>query len=88
MIKVINLNDSIYNLHSKNPEVIELLYSLGFVDIKKPGMLNTAGRFMTIKKGAAMKKIDLALIKNKLFEKSGTDNPADIPGHPVNQAKK
>ena len=30
-------------------------------------MLNTAGRFMTIKKGAAMKKIDLALIKNKLF---------------------
>ena len=47
-------------------------------------MLNTAGRFMTIKKGAAMKKIDLALIKNKLFKKSGTDNPADIPGHPVN----
>lgn len=31
-----------------------------------------------------MKKIDLALIKNKLFKKSGTDNPADIPGHPVN----
>ena len=28
MIKVINLNlnDSIYNVHSKNPEVIELLY--------------------------------------------------------------
>lgn len=26
MIKVINLNDFIYNLHSKNPEVIELLY--------------------------------------------------------------
>ena len=51
-------------------------------------MLNTAGRFMTIKKGAAMKKIDLALIKNKLFKKCGTDNPADIPGHPVNQAKK
>ena len=43
---------------------------------------------MTIKKGAAMKKIYLALIKNKLFEKSGTDNPADIPDHPVNQAKK
>lgn len=39
---------------------------------------------MTIKKGAAMKKIDLALIKNKLFKKSGTDNTADIPGHPVN----
>ena len=39
---------------------------------------------MTIKKGAAMKKIDLALIKNKLFKKSGPDNPADIPGHPVN----
>lgn len=50
MIKVINLNDSIYNLHSKNPEIVEVLYELGFSDIKKPGMLNTAGRFMTIKK--------------------------------------
>ena len=67
-MKVINLNDSIYNVHSKNPEVVELLYQLGFVDIKKPGMLNTAGRFMTIKNGATMKKIDLALIKNKLLE--------------------
>ena len=68
MIKVINLNDSVYNNHLKNPEVIELLYELGFKDIKKTGMINTAGRFITIKKGAAMKHIDIELIKQTLSE--------------------
>ena len=43
---------------------------------------------MTIKKGAAMKKIDLALIKNKLFKKSGTDNPADISRASCKSGKK
>ena len=33
-----------------------ILAEIGFVDILKPGMLNTAGRFMTIPKGAAMRK--------------------------------
>lgn len=32
-------------------------------------MINTAGRFMTIKKGAAMKRIEIDLIKRTLFEK-------------------
>lgn len=32
-------------------------------------MLNTAGRFMTIPKGAAMKKIDMELIKKTLCDK-------------------
>lgn len=68
MIRVINLNDSVYNIHIKNPGIIELLYELGFNDIKKPGMINTAGRFMTIKKGAAMKHIDIELIRKTLSE--------------------
>lgn len=68
VMKIINLNDSVYNIHSENPEIIDLLYDLGFKDIKTPGMLNTAGRFMTIKKGAAMRKIDMEFIKKMLNE--------------------
>lgn len=43
---------------------------LGFEDITKPGMLNTVGRFMTIPKGAAMKGISLAKVK-EVFEEKG-----------------
>ncbi|HPZ51913.1 MAG TPA: DUF1858 domain-containing protein, partial [Clostridia bacterium] len=34
----------------------------------KPGMLQTAGRFMTIPKGAKLKKIDLETIKKKFID--------------------
>lgn len=70
MNKIINLNDSIYEINNKYPEIKEILYNLGFTDIVKPGMINTAGRFMTLKKGSQMKKIDLNLIKDTL-DKSG-----------------
>ena len=66
MNKIINLNDSIYEINNKYPEIKEILYNLGFTDIVKPGMINTAGRFMTLKKGSQMKKIDLNLIKDLL----------------------
>ena len=39
---------------------------MGFKDIVMPGMLSTAGRIMTIPKGAAMKKIDLNVIIERL----------------------
>ena len=41
---------------------------LGFKDITKPGMLNTAGRFMTLSKGAAMKGINMAVIREELMK--------------------
>jgi hypothetical protein len=68
--KIIDLKKSVYDLCNENSEVIEILADLGFKDITKPGMLNTAGRFMTIKKGAVMKKIDINLIKDE-FNKHG-----------------
>jgi hypothetical protein len=43
---------------------------LGFENISNPAMLNTAGRFMTIPKGAAMKNISLDQAK-EIFEKHG-----------------
>ena len=68
--KILDLVKSVYELCSTAPETAEILAGLGFTDITKPGMLQTAGRFMTIPKGAAMKKINLDTIK-KAFEDKG-----------------
>lgn len=69
MKKTIDFKDSVYEIYQKTPEITDILFELGFQDIVKPGMLHTAGRFMTIPKGALMKKISLDLIKDKLFER-------------------
>ena len=55
----IDLNETVYTLCSKYPDLIETLSALGFTDITKPGMLQTAGRFMTPVKGASLKHIPL-----------------------------
>jgi len=69
MEKTIDLKNTVYEIYQKTPEILDVLFELGFQDIIKPGMLNTAGRFMTIPKGAAMKKINLESIKVRLEEK-------------------
>jgi hypothetical protein len=66
--KVINLKRSVYELCTEYPELPEILADLGFRDITKPGMLATAGRFMTLPKGAVMKKVELEVVKNKLLD--------------------
>jgi len=58
----IDLNETVYTLCTKYPDLIDVLSSLGFTDITKPGMLQTAGRFMTPVKGAALKHIPLEKI--------------------------
>lgn len=70
MEKQIDLNRSVYELCSEYPEIKEIMQEIGFKDIANPAMLNTAGRFMTIAKGAAMKKIDMDSIKHA-FEAKG-----------------
>jgi len=72
MSKVIDLTKSVYEICKENPEIIDIMKELGFDSITNPGMLNTAGRFMTIPKGAQMKKIPLDKIKEVLIEKGYT----------------
>lgn len=67
MGKIINLSHSIYEICNENPEVIDIMKELGFENIGSPMMLQTAGRFMTIPKGAAMKNISLDEIKAVLI---------------------
>lgn len=68
-MKKLDLNWSIFTIIKEYPEAVEIMKELGFVDISKPGMLNTAGRIMTLAKGAAMKGMDLNEIKMAFMEK-------------------
>lgn len=64
MDKVINLNHTVYELYQEYPEILEILKELGFHDIVKPGMLQTAGRFMTIPKISLVYRIFKLVLKN------------------------
>lgn len=59
MGKTIDLNKSVYELCTEDSFVMEVMKELGFDKITKPGMLHTAGKIMTIPKGARMRGIEL-----------------------------
>lgn len=65
-MKSISLNTSIYDLVKKYPEIVEVLFTIGFKEITKPMMLNTAGRIMNLKKGARMRDIEIEVIIDAL----------------------
>lgn len=67
--RCIDINRSVYELCREYPELSEVLADIGFTDIIKPGMLSTAGRFMTLDKGAQLKKISLERIREALAAK-------------------
>lgn len=68
MIKEINLDQTLLSIVSQYPELIDLLYDFGFTQIKVPGMLQTAGRFMTLRSGCELRKIDMNKLSIKLIE--------------------
>jgi hypothetical protein len=70
MSKIIDFNKTVNELCTEDPFVIEVMKEIGFEQITKPGMLQTAGRVMTIAKGARMRGIGLHKIK-QTFEKHG-----------------
>ncbi|WNS42095.1 DUF1858 domain-containing protein [Paenibacillus sp. MMS20-IR301] len=70
MDKLLRLDETIFDLVGRHPEVIEIMVELGFRDIAKPGMLQTAGRFMTLSKGMKLKKIELETVR-LAFEQQG-----------------
>lgn len=66
----ISSKTSIYDLVKTYPDIKEIMACLGFVDILKPGMLQSAGRIMTLQIGSKYKKIGWESIVNE-FEKHG-----------------
>ena len=70
MDKKIDLKKTVFELSQLHPEFLETMKELGFHDITNPAMLKTAGRFMTVPKGARMKGVPLEKIK-EAFERKG-----------------
>lgn len=68
--RILDLDQSVYTLCTADPDIARILAENGFPDVVHPGMLNTAGRFMTLPKGAVLKKIPLTQIK-AIFEAHG-----------------
>ena len=62
--KIIDIKDSVYQICVI--QIMNILSDMGFTDITKPGMLNTVGRFMTLDKGARLKKLNLDELIDKL----------------------
>lgn len=69
MSKVLDLKKSVFELTREYPEIKEIMGGMGFDKIVMPGMLNTAGKFMTIPKGAQMKGIAIEKVKEIFAEK-------------------
>lgn len=67
-MQTVKENISIYTLVKSYPEAADVMKKLGFLDIVKPGMLQTVGRVMTLEKGCKMKKIDYAKAKEAFLD--------------------
>ncbi|WP_416825143.1 DUF1858 domain-containing protein [Ectobacillus polymachus] len=74
MTKSINFHLTVYELTTQFPEMIPILKDLGFENIIKPGMLQTAGRVMTIPNGCRMKGISFDIVKETLKNNGFTIN--------------
>lgn len=67
-MKIVDPDKSVFEISQEQPEVIQVLASLGFKDILVPGMLQSAGRIMTIRKAAILKKIGWSQIESHFYE--------------------
>lgn len=65
----ININETILSLVTKDSNLKDILNDLGFKEIVKPGMIQTVGRFMTLKAGSSMRNIELSVIVKTLEDK-------------------
>lgn len=68
--KTIDLRKTVGELVASHPELVDIMGSLGFSEIRSKVVQNTVGRVMTIPKGARMKGIALEKIVAEL-EKNG-----------------
>lgn len=68
MEKKINLTQSVYQLTQAYPEIIDIMASLGFTEIKKRAVRLSVGKLVTIPRGASMKGISLGAVVKALQE--------------------
>lgn len=84
-MKNISINEPVASLVEKYPDLKNILKDIGFSEITNPLALSSVGKFVSIKKGAGIKNIDLNLIRDKLQDagfyliddEDPQDNPSD-----------
>lgn len=69
MKKKLDLSKSVYELTEEYPELIDILASLGFSEIKNSVMRSSVGKIMTIPKGASLKGISMSKVVFTLMSK-------------------
>mgnify|MGYP002715791122 CR=1 FL=1 len=75
MEKIIDLDMTVADLVGKYPEIKDVLIEIGFKELQNKLMLNSVGKFMTLKRGSVVKNISMDHIKEKLIEQD--KNPWD-----------
>lgn len=74
---------------SEHPEVKDVMAEAGFTEILKPGMLGTVGKLMTIRKGCAVRGVDVdelaATFQKRGFAAKGYEKP-EVQEAPRTQA--
>lgn len=60
--------ETIFRLVQEHPQLQAILASVGFTEIVKPGMLATVGRFMNLRQGSSLRKIDFQTLPDRLRE--------------------
>ena len=73
-MKIVDFKDSLAYIIKQYPELLDILYDFGFTQIKAPGMLQTAGKFMTLKMGCELRKIDVSALEDHLISLGYTLN--------------
>ncbi|OGR63543.1 MAG: hypothetical protein A2X31_04980 [Elusimicrobia bacterium GWB2_63_22] len=66
--KTADLNKTLYELTKEYPELVEILFGLGFMGVKNPVMLETHGRQMTVKTGCGHLGLNLGKVASVLRE--------------------
>ncbi len=68
-MKKIDLKKTLFELTEEYPELIEILFEIGFLGVKDPNMRITHGKLTTIPQGCKMQGKNLEDVANKLREK-------------------
>ncbi len=69
MGKKLDLGKTVYELCRENPEVVEILREAGFREVGDPVVCATAGRVMTLPRGARLRGISLEKTIERFVER-------------------
>lgn len=73
--RAISVDESIFDVCTTHPEVVDIMAGLGFDEITRPGRLATVGRFMTLAKGCRHKGITLDAVVDALRQSGFEADP-------------